>query len=92
MVNSSTQTIWNRRINKALHVENEQTNVEIEDDNIDLLKFLDNVYPLMEEALQSNETIDIYQNDFDLFATDDITSEGSQLSNAIKEWKTFYFL
>lgn len=60
MVNSSTQTIWNRRINKALQLDNDQGQVEIEDDNIDLLKFLDNVYPLIEEALQSNETIDIY--------------------------------
>lgn len=25
----------------------------------------------MEEALQSNETIDIFQNDFDLFAGDE---------------------
>lgn len=59
---------------------------------MDLLKFLDNVYPLMEEALQSNETIDIYQNDFELFASDDVAAEGTELSNAIKEWKTFYYL
>ncbi|KAL4510230.1 hypothetical protein ABPG72_010423 [Tetrahymena utriculariae] len=92
IVNSSTQTIWNRRINKALTVDNDQTIVEIEDDNQELLKFLDNVYPLMEEALQSNETIDIYQNDFELFDADDVAAEGTELSNAIKEWKTFYYL
>ena len=59
---------------------------------MDLLKFLDNVYPLMEEALQSNETIDIYQNDFELFDAEDTPAEGTQLSNTIKEWKTFYYL
>ena len=33
---------------------------------MELLKCLENVYPSMEEALQSNETIDIYQDDFDV--------------------------
>ena len=28
--------------------------------------FLDNVYPEMEAALQSNETLDIFQDDFDV--------------------------
>ena len=32
----------------------------------DLAHFLDNVYPEMEGALQSNQTIDIFQNDFDV--------------------------
>lgn len=44
--------------------------IEYEDENADLLNFLQNVYPLMEEALQSNETIDIYMNDFELFTND----------------------
>lgn len=38
--------------------------MKIKDD--DLAHFLDNVYPEMEAALQSNETIDIFQNDFDV--------------------------
>ena len=36
----------------------------------DLAHFLDNVYPEMEAALQSNETIDIFQNDFDVLPKD----------------------
>lgn len=28
--------------------------------------FLENVYPEMEAALQSNETLDIFQDDFDV--------------------------
>jgi hypothetical protein len=42
-----------------------------QDDDFDLLKFLENVYPLTEEALQSNETIDIYQDDFDVLPQSD---------------------
>lgn len=38
-----------------------------DDDNHDIIQFLNSVYKEMEEALQSNETIDIFQNDFDLF-------------------------
>ncbi|EGR33375.1 hypothetical protein IMG5_055180 [Ichthyophthirius multifiliis] len=89
---SSTQTTWSRHVNQALQLKHEFNIVEMEDDNNDLLKFLDNVYPLMEEALQSNETIDIYQNDFDLFNSEDITTEGSELSNTIKELKTFSYI
>ena len=59
-VSTSTQTIWNRKINKAIVVENTDMTLEIEDDNQELLLFLENVYKEMEQALQSNETIDIY--------------------------------
>lgn len=33
------------------------------------LEFLQNVYPLMEESLQSNETIDVFQNDLNVLGT-----------------------
>ena len=42
----------------------EPNTMKIKDD--DLAHFLDNVYPEMEAALQSNETIDIFQNDFNV--------------------------
>ena len=32
----------------------------------ELMMFLENVYPEMEAALQSNETLDIFQDDFDV--------------------------
>ena len=50
----------------------------------DLVHFLDNVYPLMEVALQSNETIDIFQNDFDVLPEESGNKETTELSNTIK--------
>ena len=50
----------------------------------DLSHFLDNVYPEMEAALQSNETIDIFQNDFDVLPDESGGKEASELSNTIK--------
>lgn len=51
----------------------------------DLLAFLDNVYPEMESALQSNETIDIFQDDFDVLPKNQAGSgKDSEISNVIK--------
>ena len=50
-------------VNKAIEINNTMpnTNMEMEDDdNIDIIHFLNSVYKEMEEALQSNETIDIF--------------------------------
>lgn len=45
----------------------------------------------MEEALQSNETIDIYQNEFELFnANGEISQETTNLSSTIKDSKSYY--
>jgi hypothetical protein len=62
-----TQTTWNIKLNKAIQTQLQMDYQDIEDDNNDilcifllLLEFLQNVYPLMEEALQSNETIDVF--------------------------------
>ena len=52
--------------------------MEVEDDdNNEIIHFLNTVYKEMEEALQSNETIDIFQNDFDLFADEEVTGKYS---------------
>lgn len=64
--------------------------LKIKDD--DLVHFLDNVYPEMEAALQSNETIDIFQNDFDVLPKDAGNKESTELSNAIKETKNLFYL
>jgi hypothetical protein len=47
---------------------------------------LDNVYPEMEAALQSNETIDIFQDDFDVLPKNlsGTNKEGAEISNSIK--------
>ena len=54
--------------------------------------FLDNVYPVMEGALQSNETIDIFQNDFDVLPQEAGSKETTELSNTIKEMKNLFYL
>ena len=68
-----TQTTWNIKLNKAIQTQLQMDYQDVEDDNNDILcifllfkEFLQNVYPLMEEALQSNETIDVFQNDLNV--------------------------
>ena len=67
--------------------------LEIEDENHELLRFLENVYPLMEEALQSNETIDIYLDDLNVLGDAETSNNTNQeISNTIKEIKSFSYL
>ena len=46
----------------------------------------------MEAALQSNETIDIFQNDFDVLPDEAGNKESTELSNTIKETKNLFYL
>ena len=47
--------------------------------------FLDNVYPDMQAALQSNETLDIFQDDFDVLPKHQGGGKDSgEISNNIK--------
>lgn len=47
----------------------------------------------MEAALQSNETLDIFQDDFDVLPKNQRGSkENSEISNAIKETKNLFYL
>lgn len=71
-------------------IKEDQASIKIKDD--DLIHFLDNVYPEMEGALQSNETIDIFQNDFDVLPEESGSKETSELSNSIKETKNLFYL
>lgn len=83
---TGTQTFFKRKINKCLQINQSggsESEFRVKDD--DLIHFLDNVYPEMEAALQSNETIDIFQNDFDVLPEDQSgNKENAELSNAIK--------
>ena len=69
-----------------------QQSIKVKDE--ELLNFLDNVYPEMEAALQSNETIDIFQDDFDVLSKNQsgANKEGGEISNAIKETKNLFYL
>ena len=64
---TGSQTFFKRKVNKCLQineVEDPFNEVKVSDNN--LMNFLENVYPEMEAALQSNETLDIFQDDFDV--------------------------
>ncbi|CAD8192077.1 unnamed protein product [Paramecium pentaurelia] len=90
---ASSQTVWNRKINKALQVDEGDERQEQPDEDYKLLKFLETVYPLMEEALQSNETIDIYQDDFNVLPLSEQNGDqNAELTNVIKEIKSFSYL
>ncbi|CAK59134.1 unnamed protein product (macronuclear) [Paramecium tetraurelia] len=93
VLDASSQTVWNRKINKALQVDEGDERQEQPDEDFKLLKFLETVYPLMEEALQSNETIDIYQDDFNVLPSSDLNGDqNAELTNVIKEIKSFSYL
>ncbi|CAD8180809.1 unnamed protein product [Paramecium pentaurelia] len=93
VLDACSQTVWNRRINKALQVDQGDERQEQPDEDFKLLKFLETVYPLMEEALQSNETIDIYQDDFNVLPSSDQNGDqNAELTNIIKEIKSFSYL
>lgn len=51
----------------------------------DLESFLDRVAPLVEEALQSNEIIDVFQDDFEMLGTEDSKSGGKLVSGLEKK-------
>ncbi|KAM3134985.1 hypothetical protein pb186bvf_012985 [Paramecium bursaria] len=95
-IDSSTQTQWNRKINKGLQIEEgveQYIHIDEEKINERLLNFLGSVYPLMEEAHQSNETIDIYQDDFNVLPNaDQNDNQQQEVTNTIKEIKSFSYL
>jgi len=89
---SGSQTTWNRKINKTFQTTKTELPVQLEDDNPDLLKFLESVSLPMEEALQSNEILDIFHDDFQLFSQNQASADGNELSNVIKEQKSFFYM
>jgi WD40 repeat protein len=89
LIYGSTQTPWFRKVNRADQVNFPENRGEVDDDNVELIMFLQTVYPSMEKALQSNETIDIFQDDFNVLPEEDLTLESSDMTNQIKEYKSF---
>ncbi|CAD8097048.1 unnamed protein product [Paramecium sonneborni] len=91
---ASSQTVWNRKINKALQVdEGDERQQQLSDEDFQLRKFLVTVYPIMEEAIQSNETIDIYQDDFNVLSLSEQNGDqNTEITNVIIEMKSFSYL
>lgn len=89
LIFGSSQTPWFRKVNRADQVSFPENRNDVEDDNVELIVFLQTVYPTMEKALQSNETIDIFQDDFNVLPEEDMTMESTDMTNQIKEYKSF---
>jgi len=88
---NGTQTTWFRSVNKTLQYEAIEMSptekaAQIEDPN--LLAFLTQVQPLVEEALQQNETLDLFKDEFKDLGEEDLAL-GNKSENNIKELKTF---
>jgi len=75
-VYQSTQTFWNKKVNKAVETTTEKNYIEIDEENQDFTNFLNKACALMEEALTHNETINIFADDFNLNADDDFDRQG----------------
>eukprot|EP00742_Colponemidia_sp_Colp-10_P002537 GILJ01002711.1.p1 GENE.GILJ01002711.1~~GILJ01002711.1.p1 ORF type:complete len:864 (-),score=136.71 GILJ01002711.1:252-2471(-) len=91
----NSQTIWYRTINGAVQYNpNDFLDQQTKTDSIDdpeLADFLGGVRIRIEEALQQNETVNIYQEEFDKLGEDDMTV-GSKSESNIKELRTFISL
>lgn len=95
LVDNSTQTSWFRSVNSALQYEPIRMEAKRRQDELDsdkLQVFLDKVLPLVEEALQQNETLDVFLDPFANLFEEDGTSGGGAANkneNAIKELRSF---
>lgn len=95
---SSCQTTWHRPVNKStqyckedfMHRAQIQAVASVEDFGVtDLLDFLSEVSVTVEEALQTNETVDIFKEEFEQLG-DDETGIISKTSSNIKEQRNFH--
>jgi hypothetical protein len=89
-VEKPTQTFWNKKVNKAVETTDEKNHLEIEDET-ELVQFLQRATGLMEDALTSNETINIFADDFNLDANDDEFRQGGAELSIIQELKSFEY-
>ncbi|DAZ96598.1 TPA: hypothetical protein N0F65_000164, partial [Lagenidium giganteum] len=91
LVDGSTQTSWFRSVNSALQYEpilmDKKKRTE-EMDSEKMQAFLEKMLPLVEEALQQNETLDIFLDPFANLNEED-TAMSNKNENAIKELRSF---
>ena len=90
MKDLATQTPWNRKMNNVTQTMNEDLSIQVEDDDKNLLSLMRNyeVMNELESALQQNEMIDIFQDDFAVLPNDEFSAnEGGKLTSEITELK-----
>ncbi len=87
---SSSQTTWHRPVNKSTQYQSEDfKRAEEGDEQVDALSaFLSGVSVAVEEALQTNETVDIFQEEFAHLGDEDLGAVSETASN-IKEYRNF---
>lgn len=83
---SYAQTSWFRSVNKAVQYESAATATDFETSDA-LLAFLEKATVRVEQALQQNESVDIFNDTFRL--GDDDAAEGVQVENELRELKNF---
>ncbi|TYZ65638.1 hypothetical protein PybrP1_000589 [[Pythium] brassicae (nom. inval.)] len=91
LVDGSTQTSWFRSVNSALQYEPIVMDTATRQDEMDAEKmqaFLQRTLPLVEQALQQNETLDIFLDPFAMLNEED-PMLSSKNENAIKELRSF---
>jgi len=94
VVTSATQTTWWRPVNAAIQYRPEDfchTEVQGRYEEVDgLAEFLTGVSTAVEEALQQNETVDIFKPEFANLGDEDATGFGSKNHSNIKEVRNFH--
>ena len=90
MVDTDAQTTWNRTVNKSIQYESISVGPDevTAGDNEGLLMFLEKATVAVEKALQQNETVDIFNETFQI-AGDDEGGAGAAADNELKELKNF---
>jgi len=90
-IEAASQTTWFRSVNKtlqydAIEMEADKAKEQLEDPK--LLAFLRGVQVEIEEALQQNETVDLFGDEFGGMGEDDVALNNNS-GNNIKELRTF---
>ena len=72
-----------------LETVHEDMTVQINEQEPKFLKFLENGFKFMEQALQKNETISIFKNDLNCQVSNDMGANDVELSTQVKNINTF---
>jgi hypothetical protein len=85
------QTTWYRPLNKAVQYESASVATDSSEDNItaNLLDFLEKVTVKIENALQQNESVDIFHETFRVAGEDDAVG-ATDIDNELRDVKSFY--
>lgn len=90
MTDLATQTPWNRKMNGITQTIHEDLSIQVEDDDKGLVSLMRNfeVMNELESALQQNEMINVFQDEFAVLPQDEFsTDEVGKLTSEITELK-----